>query len=294
MGTMIRRRSSQSPAWYSESEAERFGISAADAERILADVEQRYLPADAGAGERGRFRAKLRLAELMLARACARGDGAAWEEFWARYHARLRQAARALTRETARAEELADGLLGDLFGLHTRDGARVSKLDSYMGLGSLEGWLCALLAQAHVDQWRRQRRQVSLEACDGLRTLVTPANQEAQAAAAAARGLLEPALERALARADASARLLLCLYFLDGRNLAQIGALLQVHESTVSRRLDRAIAGLRRQTRRELVRHGVRPAATEEAMRVDPRWLRLDLRRSLAVAPVPKESPHGV
>ena len=290
----MRRRSSQSPAWYSESQAERFGLALADAEQILTSIEQRHLPSRAGAADRAAFRPKLRLEELMLARACAQGNAAAWEEFWERYHARLRQAARALTRETARAEELADSLLGDLYGLHTRGGERVSKLDSYMGLGSLEGWLCALLAQAHVDQWRRERRQVSLETCDHLHALVSQPNQEAQAAEAAARGVLEPALAQALAQADASARLLLCLYFLDGRNLAQIGALLRVHESTVSRRLDRALANLRRLTRRELLRRGLRPAATEEAMRADPRWLRLDLRRSLAVAAVPKESPHGV
>jgi RNA polymerase sigma-70 factor (ECF subfamily) len=290
----MKRRSSQSPAWYTASQAERFGLSLADAERILLQVEDRYLRPGARASERARFREALRLEELMLARACAEGNAAAWEEFWSRYHGRLRQAARGLTRESVRAEELADGLIGDLYGLNVRDGARVSKLASYMGLGSLEGWLCALLAQAHVDQWRRERRQVSLEACDELHTLVTQPNQEAQAAAAVARGRLEPALAQALARASAAARLLLCLYFLDGRNLAQIGALLHVHESTVSRRLDRAILELRRQMRRELVRRGVRPGATNEAMQVDPRWLRLDLRRALAAATLPKESPHGV
>jgi RNA polymerase sigma-70 factor (ECF subfamily) len=288
------RRSGQSPEWYTASHAGRYGLALADAEKILLQVEARYLPAHAGAGERSQFRQKLRIEELMLARACALGHAAAWEEFWTRYHARLRQAARGLTREAARAEELADGLFGDLYGLNTREGARISKLDSYMGLGSLEGWLCALLAQAHVNHWRRERRQVSLEACDQLHRLVTQPDQEVKAAAAVARGMVEPALAQALARASAAARLLLCLYFLDGRNLAQIGALLNVHESTVSRRLDRAIADLRRQTRRELVRQGVRPAAAGEAMQVDPRWLRLDVRRSLAVAAMPKESPHGV
>ena len=36
---------------------------------------------------------------------------------------------------------VADSLYGDLYGTTTRDGQRISKLASYTGRGSLEGWL---------------------------------------------------------------------------------------------------------------------------------------------------------
>src|SRR6185312_90128 len=140
-----------------------YGLEPQQAEAILREVEDRYLPPHSGEGARSHFRAKLHVEELMLARGCARGDDAAWEEFWRRYQGRMRAAARSLTHEEARANDLADGLFAELFGLRTREGARISKLNSYTGIGSLEGWLCALLAQAHVDEWRRERRWVGLE-----------------------------------------------------------------------------------------------------------------------------------
>jgi len=280
------------PAWYAASQAALYGIPPEQAEQFLHEVEARYLPPRPAARQRAQFRQRLHLEELMLARACAQGHELAWEEFWRRYPQRLRASARSLTHDSARAEELADGLIGDLFGLATRDGARVSKLSSYMGLGSLEAWLFTLLAQAHVNLWRQQRRQVSLEECDPLRTLLVPPNQEQPAAPAALRRSLEAALAATLAAVDAPVRLLLSLYFLDGQTLAQIATLLRVHESTVSRRLDRALGQLRRQTRRELGRQGLRPAATDAAMHLDPRWLRVDVRRSLQTQP--GSSPHGI
>ena len=51
----------------------------------------------------------------------------------------------------------------DLYGTTTRDGQRVSKLASYTGRGSLEGWLRTVMAQEFVNRFRRQRRLVSLD-----------------------------------------------------------------------------------------------------------------------------------
>src|SRR6185312_1442045 len=229
------------PKWYRESRAAEFGLDLASAQAIVTEVEVKAVPEGANAAARRQFRNRLRMEELMLARACARGHDAAWEEFLSRYQPRLRQSARHITHESSQAMELADGLLADLFGMQTRDGRRVSKLNSYLGLGSLEGWLGALLAQAHVDQWRRERRWVTLDESAPLRDLLTGPNQmEATEATASPilRQQLEGALEAALGGASAPTRLLLNLYFLDGQTLAQIGVVLGVHESTVSRRLE--------------------------------------------------------
>ncbi|MGH9393089.1 MAG: RNA polymerase sigma factor [Terriglobales bacterium] len=263
--------------WYEASGAARFGLSPAHA-RQIAEESARAVAA------RGRT-AELHLQELMLARACAQGSAEAWEEFWRHYQPRLRRAARALTHDAARAEELADGLLGDLFGMPRRDGTRQSKLGAYMGLGSLEAWLSALLAQAHIERWRRERHHVSLEDCAPLLgSMATAAPELDQPALGMA---LDGALGTALGGLEEAARLLLSLYFLDGQTLAAIALLLGVHESTVSRRLERTLTQLRRQTRRELGRGGLRPAAAEAAMRTDPHWLRLDVRTVL-------QRPHGL
>ncbi|MGH9520824.1 MAG: hypothetical protein ACRD2D_14290, partial [Terriglobales bacterium] len=151
----------------------RFGWSPEAEAKLLAEVEAKYLPADASRQQKQQFRARLHWEDLLLARACARGEETAWDEFCHKYQTGLRRSARIMTRDGVRGEELADGLIGDLFGLRTRDGVRCSKLNSYMGLGSLEGWLRALLAQAHVDEWRQRRRWTGLDESESLQTLVT-------------------------------------------------------------------------------------------------------------------------
>ena len=65
----------------------------------------------------------------------------------ARYREKLRDAARAITRDDSRARELADSLYADLFGTRTRDGCRISKLSHYSGRGALAGWLRTVLAR---------------------------------------------------------------------------------------------------------------------------------------------------
>lgn len=266
---------------------------------LVAEVEAKYLPADASRQQKEQFRERLHLDDLLLARACARGDDAAWNEFCRKYQPGLRASARAMTHDAVRGEELADGLLGDLFGLRTRGGERYSKLSAYMGLGSLEGWLRALLAQAHVDEWRQRRRWTGLDESEPLQTLVTfphpaPATFELSAeegsAASGLRQKLEAAIESVLRSLDSAGRLLLNLYFLDGQTLAQIAILLGVHESTISRRLERQIASLRKQVRRELARQGLRPDATEAAMQLKPEWLNVDVRKNLAALGNPQ---HG-
>jgi len=218
--------------------------------------------------------------DLRLARACARGDEPAWNEFHARFHDRLHARARALTHDAAQAADLADSLWAELYGLRQRDGARLSKLDSYTGAGSLEGWLCALLARAHVDHWRREHRGVSLD--DALETnpallqkMASPPNQDVTGSAAV-RLSLKRAVEHAMRSASGPQRLLLSLYFLDGLTLAEIAQILHVHESTVCRRLDKVLALTRQRTRRAL------GAAAAQALREDPRWLDVDVRGSLA------------
>ena len=66
-------------------------------------------------------------------------------------------------KEASAARELADSIYADLYGTTLRDGVRVSKLASYTGRGSLEGWLRTVLAQEYVNRYRRGRRLISLD-----------------------------------------------------------------------------------------------------------------------------------
>ena len=109
------------------------------------------------------FYTSLRIEDLALARACAAGNERAWERFLIRYREKLYDIAGYITKESSSARELADTLYADLYGMSARDGQRVSKLASYTGRGSLEGWLRTVLAQEHVNRYRKQRRLVSLD-----------------------------------------------------------------------------------------------------------------------------------
>ena len=229
----------------------------------------------------GFFRS-LRLADLVLARACANGHEGAWEHFLAVYQQPLLRAAIAITGSDTLGRDLAGQLYAELYGLTARDGVRRSPLDSYKGTGSLVGWLRTTLAQRHVDHLRRSHRELPL--------LDAPEGIELSAAAAETNPLpaellaLGKAVERALARQPAEERFLLAAYYLDGRTLLRIARLLHVHEATVSRRLRRVTDDLRKQIVRNLQDSGMSKRAAREALGADPRDLDVNLTKILQIS----------
>ena len=215
----------------------------------------------------------------------------------ARYREKLYDIAGYIAKESSAARELADSLYADLYGTTTRDGQRVSKLASYTGRGSLEGWLRTVMAQEFVNRFRRQRRLVSLD---------EESEEGAQFAAKdpepnlAVDPRIEAATDEALSRLAAEDRFILASYYLDGRTLAEIARTLAVHESTISRKLDKLAKSLRKQIIAALEQKGMSRRQAEEALDVDVRDLRLKFatawrkkrvrRRSLVRGEVPSTS----
>ena len=66
------------------------------------------------------------------------------------------------------------------------------------------------------------------------------------------------------------------------RTLAEIARMLSVHESTISRKLDKLAKSLRKQILAGLGRRGMSRRPAEEALEVDVRDLTLNLRDRLA------------
>jgi len=89
---------------------------------------------------------------------------------------------------------------------------------------------------------------------------------------------LEAATDEALAKLSAEDRFLLASYYLDGRTLAGIARALNVHESTISRKLDRLAASLRKQIIATLAERGMSRRQAQEAMEIDVRDLQVNLR----------------
>jgi RNA polymerase sigma-70 factor, ECF subfamily len=262
---------------HAKAGCERIGLSRESFSEILCEVGTKY--GAASETDARTFFLSLRVDELALARACAAGENVAWEIFLTKYREKLYLSALRIAREDSAARELADTLYADLYGTTTRDGQRVSKLTSYTGRGSLEGWLRTVLAQEYVNRYRRTKRLVSLEeeAEDGIQFRapdpepVTPADNR-----------LSRATDQVLGELPAEDRMVLSAYYLDGRTLAEIARMLGVHESTISRKLDKLARSLRKQIVAALTKGGMSRRQAEEALEVDVRDLQLDIRRSLA------------
>lgn len=260
-----------------QSGAAAYGISAEAFASLLDEVTNKYA-AGAEPGERAAFCGSLRLEELALARACAAGNERAWSDFIARYRQKMHAMALHITRDGAHAAELADSTFGDLYGVSERNGARRSKLLFYTGRGSLEGWLRTVMAQEFVNRYRRQKRTVSLEERteDGVQFVAAEAE-----AVSAADPRLAAATDAALADLSPEDRYTLAAYYLDGRTLADIARTLGLHESSVSRRLDRVSGGLRKSILAGLRERGMSHAHATEALDTDVRDITLDLRSRL-------------
>ena len=229
----------------------------------------------AGKSAQREFFCGLRLDDLVLAQACAAGNEQAWLQFVAAFREPMRRAAVAITGSASRGVDLADQLWAELYGLKERDGERVSPLKSYRGRGSLMGWLRTILAQRHVDQWRRTGREETLDGVDpqAAETLIPAPPEEADA--------LGRAVGEAIGECAAEERYLLVVYYLDGRTLAEVARALGVHEATVSRRLQRAVKGIRKQVLRNLEQQGMSPRRAREALGADPRDLNVNLKKLL-------------
>ncbi len=220
--------------------------------------------------QQAEFFANLRLADLVLARACANGNERAWKRFIELYRAPLLRAGIAITGNESLGRELADGLYAELYGLTVREGERRCPLDSYSGRGSLLGWLRTTLAQRHVDHHRHTHREQPLEE---FSETPQPASNETTEIDQSTLPLLAGAVEEALAKLSPEERFLLASYFLDGRKLHEIASVLGVHEATVSRKLKRATGTIRKQIVRGLERKGLSRRKAEEALGTDPRDL---------------------
>jgi len=263
---------------YAQAQAGKFGLAEAEFAAVLQQVTKVPFTESTVRG--------LRLEELALAQGCAAGNEHAWEVFLSRYREKLYEAARHIAREESAARELADTLYAELYGTRTgAGGERISKLASYSGRGSLEGWLRTVLAQEWVNRFRKQKRLVSLEEQEEAGAQFAA---PAPADGVEADSRVSVATDQALTQLSAEERYILAAYYLDERTLAEVACTLGVHESTISRRVERLAQKLRKDILAQLQRAGMSRRQAEEAMEVDVRDLAVDVRQRL------KEQARGM
>lgn len=238
------------------AQCERWGVSPKDfAESLRRSAEKRFGGAQADPGEVEAYLRSLHLEDLALACACSEGKEKAWEFFIAHFRQDLRRAASAMLRgsgqaDDVRAEELADSLYADLYGVRSgKDGKRKSLFEYFHGRSKLSTWLRAVLAQRQVDLFRVSAKTVSLDAETddepprelAGRTDLVSADPDREKYLSR----FDKALSSALAVLKPRERMILSCYYVDQLTLAEIGRLLREHESTVSRQLERTRRALR-------------------------------------------------
>ncbi len=227
------------------------------AESLRRSAVKRFGGKQADSSEVETYLRSLRLEDLALACACSQGIEKAWEFFIANFRRDLRIAASSMLRgsgraDDARAEELADSLYAELYGVRSDvDGRRKSLFEYFHGRSKLSTWLRAVLAQKQVDMFRTSTKTVSLEdefEGDGPRELGGRAKSispESDPDRERYLGRFDQALSEALAGLTARDRMILACYYVDQLTLAEIGRMLGEHESTVSRQLERMRRALR-------------------------------------------------
>ena len=238
--------------------------------RVAAAVEKYLLKFDEDTPAQviSDFVDELQADDLCLIIACEHGDENAWSELVGRFTTTVRSAARSASSNEDAAEDLAQSIWAELYGLRIRkDGTRASKLAYYSGRGSLAGWLRAVVAQLAVDTYRKQSRLVQTEDDSDLDRLAqempaghkltiasSAGNPEQTMAKKSAESDMQEALNRSVRELSAEDRLLVKLYYFDNLRLREAGALLGVHEATASRRLTRIHNDLRQRVSEILIK----------------------------------------
>ena len=236
---------------YGQAKGERWRAPKDRFARALENsAERAFTGRSPQARELERYLTSLHLEDLALACACAAGDDAAWEHFVLTQRSALYRAADALD-STGGARDLADALYADLFGLRGKDGERQSLFRYFHGRSSLTTWLRAVLAQRYVDRLLAGQRSEPLPDEESGSALRAP-SQTIEPKRERYLQLMNAAMKRATADLPARDRLRLVCYYAQDLTLAQIGKVLGEHEATVSRRLARTRAAIRKSVERDL------------------------------------------
>ena len=223
---------------------------------------------------------KLQADDLCLIVGCEQGNQKAWNDLVERFSPTVRSAARSASSNEEGAEDLAQSIWAELYGLRSReDGKPAGKLAYYSGRGSLAGWLRAVVAQLAIDQHRKQSRLVQTEEDSDFDRIIGRGhddndwsahggllNPEVETSQKLAGAEMQKALSKSIRQLSAEDRLLIKLYYFDGLKLREAGGVLGVHEATASRRLTRIHADLRHDVENTLINEkGWTKSETERA-----------------------------
>jgi RNA polymerase sigma factor (sigma-70 family) len=256
------------------------GLDLASFRERIQSIVRKHLGTSPSQQEAIAFVKALHGRDLYLATACAQqspslsgndwhdvsGQNAcrAWKVLATTYKGFIHEVARLFFRQSFVAQDLADNIVADLF-LPDRSGT--SRIVSYDGRSSLCTWLRVVLYNRAINSRRRiyaQSEEIGVNVPDA------PALARLDQSMRARRygKPLEDSLQLACRGLRPSDRLLLLWRYEDGLQLGQIAGLLGIHQSNVTRRLERMQNWLRTEVIRVLAnKYGMSGPAIQECMR---------------------------
>jgi RNA polymerase sigma factor (sigma-70 family) len=218
--------------------------------------------------------------DLYLATACAQhslkpGDNQeldalperasqAWKILESSYKGFIRDLSRFFFRKGFVAHDLADNILADLF-LPDRSGT--SRIVSYDGRSSLSTWLRVVISNRAINAQRSSASMQSVEILTDIPDEPALASIDSGLRTQRYQTPVEESLIVACESLTLRERLILLWRYEDGLLLGQIAQLLGIHQSNVTRQLERLQAKVRERVVEILsTRHGLSLAAIEECL----------------------------
>lgn len=184
--------------------------------------------------------------DLAFAGACMRGDAAAQARLEATVRELSHECAGKLRLSAAERDEVAQRMMVRLLG-----GAAAATLASYEGRGPLPAWLRVCVAREALMLRRSEVRHQAVEL--DLSTAIEPLfDPELRLLEAEGRTAVKAAFQAAFERMRPGDKVLLAYHFVDGLSMREVGRLVGIDVSNVSRRMQRIRTDLLAETRRAL------------------------------------------
>jgi len=243
------------------------GVDIEEYRAHLSRISDRYLGAQKTAEALISFLLSLHTNDLLLTLACAKGHDAGWSRFHTKYRKYLSDLSRHLLGGSPDREELGETIWIDLF-LPDRSGH--SKIASYDGRSSLATWLRVVVSNRVINE--RQRRVLSAGNIDAVPEPVDPSalqRMEARLGAGRYQSMILAAFERALGALNHREALIVLMRYDQGLQLGEIARLFAVHQSTITRQLERVVERLRERVTSLLAsEYGLDGAQVDECLSV--------------------------
>jgi RNA polymerase sigma-70 factor len=226
-------------------------------------VVERNLEPDASSQAAINFIGALHTSDLYLGLACARQTEAAWDRFNTLYRKYIDDLATSVTPTKNAAADLADNVLADLF---LPDHSGQSRIASYQGRSSLATWLRVIISHRATNE--RKRLSNNTESLESIQDIAdeTALNKMAVSLRACRYGrVIGESLRYSCQCLTDRERLILLLRYDNCLQLGQIGRLLGVHQSTITRQIEGACKKLREAVIANLLtKHKLDRAAIDE------------------------------